>query len=302
MPDHAETGTSSHSLDFEQVPPLEPGDRLTRSEFERRYEAMPGLKKAELVEGVVHMPSPVRYRRHGRPHAMLIGWLIQYEAATPGVETADNSTARLDLDNEPQPDAMLLIDPRKGGQARISQDDYIQSAPELVAEVASSSASFDLNGQVARLPAQRRSRVHRMARAGSRRSTGSILREGDVSAHPARQTTDCSAAKSFPVSGWIAGCLDPRRSARRAGRRPAGDDEPRSRGFRPTIELDRSRMRRIGRHRPGRDAIPDRDVVADANRPTRKSGRGIKKRRRHAPPASRGPARACRPAWTGRSA
>jgi hypothetical protein len=40
-----------------------------------------------------------------------MGWLIHYEAATPGVETADNSTARLDLDNEPQPDAVLLIDP-----------------------------------------------------------------------------------------------------------------------------------------------------------------------------------------------
>ena len=53
------------------VPPLEPGDRLSRAEFERRYEAMPELKKAELIEGVVYMPSPVRLRRHGRPHAHL---------------------------------------------------------------------------------------------------------------------------------------------------------------------------------------------------------------------------------------
>src|SRR5215472_16033211 len=126
------------------VLPLEPGDRLTRPEFERRYDAMPHLRKAELIEGVVHMPSPVRYRRHGRPHALLMGWLIHYEAATPGVETADNSTARLDLDNEPQPDAVLLIDPARGGQARISADDYIENAPELVAEVASSSVSIDL--------------------------------------------------------------------------------------------------------------------------------------------------------------
>ena len=28
------------------IPPLEPGDRLTRAEFERRYVAMPWLKKA----------------------------------------------------------------------------------------------------------------------------------------------------------------------------------------------------------------------------------------------------------------
>ena len=128
----------------EPTPPLEPGDRLTRPEFERRYDAMPHLRKAELIEGVVHIPSPVRYRRHGRPHALLMGWLIHYEAATPGVETADNSTARLDLDNEPQPDAVLLIDPARGGQARISEDDYIENAPELVVEVASSSVSIDL--------------------------------------------------------------------------------------------------------------------------------------------------------------
>ncbi len=128
----------------EQIPPLEPGDRLTRPEFERRYDAMPKLRKAELIEGVVYMPSPVRFHHHARPHALLMGWLIHYEAETPGVLTADNSTARLDLDNEPQPDAVLLIDPACGGQARISEDDYIEDAPELVVEVASSSVSIDL--------------------------------------------------------------------------------------------------------------------------------------------------------------
>jgi Uma2 family endonuclease len=127
------------------VPPLEPGDRLTREEFERRYEAMPHLKKAELIEGVVYMPSPLRFRRHGRPNRHLSTWLGTYEAATPGVEGADNATARLDLENEPQPDALLLIDPARGGQARISADDHIEAAPELVAEVAASSASYDLH-------------------------------------------------------------------------------------------------------------------------------------------------------------
>jgi Uma2 family endonuclease len=127
------------------VPPLEPGDRLTRDEFERRYEAMPALKKAELIEGVVYMPSPVRARRHGGPHAQVIGWLIYYQALTPGVEVADNASDRLDLDNEPQPDGMLFIAPEHGGQVQISPDDYVEGAPELVAEVASSSASYDLN-------------------------------------------------------------------------------------------------------------------------------------------------------------
>jgi Uma2 family endonuclease len=127
------------------IPPLEPGDRLTRDEFERRYEAMPHLKKAELIEGVVYMPSPVRMYRHGTPQAHLVTWMGTYRAATPGTELGDNTTARLDLDNEPQPDALLLIVPARGGQVKISDDDYIEGAPELVAEVASSSVSFDLH-------------------------------------------------------------------------------------------------------------------------------------------------------------
>ena len=66
----------------EQIPPLEPGDRLTRDEFERRYAAMPPGIKAELLEGLVHMPSPTRFRGHGRPHLHLITWLGYYESGT----------------------------------------------------------------------------------------------------------------------------------------------------------------------------------------------------------------------------
>jgi Uma2 family endonuclease len=123
------------------IPPLENGDRLTRDEFERRYAAMPHLKKAELIEGVVYVPAALRFRSHGQPHADLIIWLGMYKIVTPKVELGDNPTVRLDLDNEPQPDAVLLID---GGQARISSDDYIEGAPELVVEVAASSAAYDL--------------------------------------------------------------------------------------------------------------------------------------------------------------
>src|SRR5438128_1386255 len=140
----------------EAVPPLENGDTLTRAEFERRYAAMPHLKKAELIEGVVYVPSPVRYRHHGAPHALLVSWLGQYAAGTPGVGVSDNSTVRLDLDNEPQPDALLLIDPTCGGQTHFSSDDYIEGSPELVAEVASSSVSYDLH---AKLHAYRRNGV-----------------------------------------------------------------------------------------------------------------------------------------------
>jgi Uma2 family endonuclease len=131
------------------IPPLETGDRLSRAEFERRYEAMPDLKKAELIEGVVYVPSPVRMHHHAEPHFDLISWLGHYEWATPGVIGADNASTRLDLENEPQPDAVLLIDPARGGQARVSADDYLEDAPELVAEVASSSVSYDLNAKFA---------------------------------------------------------------------------------------------------------------------------------------------------------
>ena len=130
------------------IPPLENGDRLTRPEFERRYEAMPGLKKAELIEGVVYVPSPVSHTNHGGPHFDVIGWLGLYRMSTPGVEGGDNSSLRLDLDNMPQPDAFLMILASHGGQARIDADGYVAGAPELIAEVAASSVSYDLHDKL----------------------------------------------------------------------------------------------------------------------------------------------------------
>lgn len=123
--------------------PLENGDKLTRAEFERRYNATPSVKKAELIEGVVYVASPLRFRSHGKPHAYIMGWLVGYEAATPGVELGDNATVIIDADNEPQPDALLRIE--TGGQSRINEDDYVEGAPELIVEVAASSASYDLH-------------------------------------------------------------------------------------------------------------------------------------------------------------
>lgn len=129
------------------IPPLEPSDCLTRDEFERRYQAMPGLKKAELIEGVVHMPSPVRWEHHAQPHAHLIWWLVNYSLHTPGVSVGDNASVRLDARNEPQPDATMIILPGAVGQVRKTSDDYVEGAPELVAEIAASSASIDLNAK-----------------------------------------------------------------------------------------------------------------------------------------------------------
>lgn len=124
-------------------PLLEQGDRLTRDEFERRYQRMRRLRKAELIEGTVFMPSPVRATKHAEPHNFLSGWLLVYVSETPGVRCFDNSTVRLDLDNEPQPDLVLIQ--AKGGQTRISQDDYIEGAPEMAVEIVGSSAAYDLH-------------------------------------------------------------------------------------------------------------------------------------------------------------
>ena len=130
------------------VPRLENGDRLTRGEFEKRYQGMSEVKKAELIEGVVVMPSPVNQKQHGNPHLRIATWIGNFEAATPGVIGGDNATIRLDLDNEPQPDALLMIEPKHGGQAQIDEDGYISGAPELIAEIASTSASYDLHDKL----------------------------------------------------------------------------------------------------------------------------------------------------------
>lgn len=130
------------------IPPLENGDRLTRAEFERRYQAMPTHQKAELIEGRVFMASPVRARKHSQPHAIIMGWLFNYWQATPGVELLDNPTVRLDADNEPQPDACLRLEDWAGGQSRISEDDYLEGPPELIVEVAASRVSYDLHDKM----------------------------------------------------------------------------------------------------------------------------------------------------------
>src|SRR5690242_14669268 len=128
------------------VPPLRNGDHLDRDEFERRYSAMPDVKKAELIEGVVYMPSPVSFEEHGEQHAHLMTWLGMFRFQTPGVRVGDNATVRLDMDNEPQPDAVLLVEPERGGRVTIS-DGYITGGPELAAEVAASSVSIDRNAK-----------------------------------------------------------------------------------------------------------------------------------------------------------
>ncbi len=143
--------THSHSADpsaaaIPVIPPLETGDCLTRPEFERRYEAMPWLKKAELIDEVVYVGSPVG-PLHADAHAQLMVWHGTYAVQTPGTRCSDNATVRLDMLNEVQPDALLRL--TKGGQTKAGNEkSYLEGAPELVAEVASSSVSLDLHAKL----------------------------------------------------------------------------------------------------------------------------------------------------------
>jgi Uma2 family endonuclease len=131
-------GTSARSL-----LPLESGDFMRSREFLRRYERMPRVKKAELIEGVVYMGSPVSIR-HAKPDALIQGWLVTYASRHPGTEALTNITVVLDAENTFQPDALLRLLPEHGGLTHINEDGYLAGPPELIVEVAASSASIDL--------------------------------------------------------------------------------------------------------------------------------------------------------------
>src|SRR5438046_7817792 len=85
------------------IPPLQPGDFLTRPEFERRYDATPGLKLAELIERIVYIPPPATHVGHARPHADLVGWPGSSSVSTPGVDAATSGPVPLARDTMPPP-------------------------------------------------------------------------------------------------------------------------------------------------------------------------------------------------------
>jgi Uma2 family endonuclease len=124
----------------QELPPLNNGDFLSRAEFEERYKTHPNLKKAELIEGVVYVSSPVS-PRHGAIHGDIVGWMSVYRAATPGVRIFDNTSLRLDADNEPQPDVAVVID----ADPDLIDEEYLETKPALIIEVAASSAAYDLH-------------------------------------------------------------------------------------------------------------------------------------------------------------
>ncbi len=130
------------------IPPLENGDRLTREEFHRRYEAMPENVKAELIKGVVYLSSPVRVKKHGKPHGRIMSFLGIYQFSTKSIDLLDNVTYIANEKYEPQPDAVLRIEENYGGKSWVNDRDYLEGAPELVVEIASSSVSYDLHDKL----------------------------------------------------------------------------------------------------------------------------------------------------------
>lgn len=128
-----------------ELPELQPGDHLDQPTFHERYQAMPKHVRAELIGGVVYMPSPAK-AVHGETHGELVTWLKLYKAATPGTRAFDNATQILGEDSEPQPDAALIV---VGGTAGVNDDGYLVGPPELAAEIALSSESYDLHSKKA---------------------------------------------------------------------------------------------------------------------------------------------------------
>jgi Uma2 family endonuclease len=129
-----------------QEPLLHDGQRLDQPTFHDLYLRTPEDFRAELIDGVVHvMSSPVNPKRHGRPHATFDWFLYSYRLETPGTEVQGDSTTKLDLQSEVQPDCSLLIDPSSGGQTGEDSQLYTTGCPELVVEIASSTLHVDLN-------------------------------------------------------------------------------------------------------------------------------------------------------------
>lgn len=127
------------------IPPLENGDHLTREEFHRRYEAMPENVKAELIEGIVYMASPVRVKNHGEPHSLIMSCFGVYFLSTKGVKLLDNTIFIINDNYEPQPDTVLRLDEEYGGKSWVNEDDYLEGSPELIVEIAGSTVSYDLH-------------------------------------------------------------------------------------------------------------------------------------------------------------
>ncbi|MGH7169239.1 MAG: Uma2 family endonuclease [Gemmataceae bacterium] len=127
-----------------RLPPLENGDQLDQPTFHARYQAMPEDCRAQLIGGIVYMPSPQKVP-HGETQGLVFRWLDEYAEATPGTKALLNTTQILGPESEPEPDACLFILADYGGRVYVDEDEYLHGAPELIVEVSSSTESIDLH-------------------------------------------------------------------------------------------------------------------------------------------------------------
>ena len=199
-----------------QRPSLHSGDRLTRAEFHRRYRCWPEDKKAELVEGVVYVASPVS-AAHAKSHADIVLWLGTYRSRHPDITLHDNVTVFLDPDNEVQPDACLWRE--APGDPRLNDDGYVEGAPQLVVEVARQLSVLRSARQAQRLPPRWCPRVHRLASRRPRHRLAPPARRR-LPAQGSRQARHHRKRYLSPAFVWPS-TSSQRRPCCRPGRRPS---------------------------------------------------------------------------------
>ena len=120
--------------------PFENGDVMSRDQFHRLYSQCDELEHVELIEGVVYLPSPTRDHGHADEQMLVLEWLAAYRGDDPALKVAPPGSVLLDDLNEPEPDARLI---RRDNA--VYDDGYLASPPELIVEIAASSASRDLH-------------------------------------------------------------------------------------------------------------------------------------------------------------
>jgi Uma2 family endonuclease len=127
-----------------QYPLLDTGYHLSADEFHTRYQKMPEHVRAELIEGIVYMASPL-YSPHGDQHFLLASLCGAYQLETPGVIGSIATSVRLDGKNEYQPDLHLRLDPKCGGRTRNPDKKMIWGGPEFVCEISNTTVEMDLH-------------------------------------------------------------------------------------------------------------------------------------------------------------
>ena len=79
---------------------------------------------------------------------MAVVWLGTYALRTTGVEFRDGATVFLTHNGEVQPDCLLFRAPPEGKIRLVEKEEgrkYLAGAPDMVVEIAASSASYDLH-------------------------------------------------------------------------------------------------------------------------------------------------------------